>query len=69
MKIWLSKTKIRFNKEKYRLCAGKVGIWDRKFKHGENLRHQNAEVGVSEAKVGLTKKKSDIGLSKKSDYQ
>ena len=30
----------------------------------KNIRHQNAEVGLSGAKVGLTKKKSDTRLSK-----
>ena len=31
----------------------------------KNIRHQNAEVGFSGAKVGLSKKKLDIRLSKK----
>ena len=31
----------------------------------KNIRHQNAEVGLSGAKVGLSKKKLDIRLSKK----
>ena len=31
----------------------------------KNIRHQNAEIGLLGAKVGLSKKKSDIGLSKK----
>ena len=31
----------------------------------KNSRHPSAEVGLSGAKVGLSKKKLDIGLSKK----